>query len=53
LQLKGKETEKMFISSGTGNNLQNTIQKLIEKLKSQNKKVTNAKQTPMARFCEA
>lgn len=44
LKLSGKESEKLFISSGTGTKLQNTIQKLIDKLHKQNSKVTNTKQ---------
>lgn len=44
LQLSGKESEKLFISGGTGVKLQNTIQKLIEKLHRQNSKVTSIKQ---------
>ncbi|MCP4354542.1 MAG: tyrosine-type recombinase/integrase [Proteobacteria bacterium] len=44
LELSGKESEKLFISSGSGAKLQNTIQKLMEKLRSQNKEIDNAKQ---------
>ena len=44
IQTTGKETEKLFISNGKGNSLQNAIQNLTEKLKRQNKKVANAKQ---------
>jgi len=44
LKLSGKESERLFISSGTGGKLQNTIQKLIEKLKEKTHKVDSAKQ---------
>ena len=44
LQLHNKTSDKLFISSGTGNHFNNTIQKLIQKLNKQNSKITTIQQ---------
>lgn len=43
LKTTGKNGEKLFISNGTGENLQNAIQKLMKKLNKQNPKVKSMK----------
>jgi integrase/recombinase XerD len=44
LKQTGKESEKLFISSGSGSKLQNTLYRLMMKLQKQNRNVSNAKQ---------
>jgi site-specific recombinase XerD len=44
LTLTKKNSTKLFISIGTGNKLQNSLQKLIEELKKQNPKLENLHQ---------
>lgn len=44
LQLHNKTSDKLFVSSGTGNHFNNTIQKLIQKLNKQNSKITTIQQ---------
>ncbi|MFZ6053512.1 tyrosine-type recombinase/integrase [Halocola ammonii] len=44
LTLTGKTTDLLFISAGASRNFDNTMQKLMKKLKTQNPKITNAKQ---------
>jgi site-specific recombinase XerD len=43
MQVRGKESEKLFISMGKGAGLKNSIARLIKQLKEQNKKLKNLK----------
>jgi integrase/recombinase XerD len=44
LQQSGKESEKLFVSTGTSDKFNNIMQKLMQRLNKQNSKVTSAKQ---------
>lgn len=44
LKLSGKESDRLFVSTGKGNGFHNSLQKLIAKLQRQNPKVTSFRQ---------
>jgi integrase/recombinase XerD len=44
LQQSGKESKKLFVSTGTSDKFNNIMQKLMQRLNKQNSKVTSAKQ---------